>query len=92
MCVYILASHKRGALYVGVTNNLARRVEEHRIGVVDSFTRRYGIHHLVWFEAHDSVEAAITREKRLKTWLRAWKIRLIEESNPEWRDLAAELD
>ena len=86
-CVYILASQRRGALYVGVTSNLARRAWEHRNDFVASFTTRYGVHTLVYAEFHATMEAAITREKQMKKWRRAWKIELIEKDNPEWRDL-----
>ena len=85
--VYLLASRRNGTLYVGVTSNLARRVWEHRSGFVDGFTKWYGVHDLVWFETHVSAEAAITREKQIKKWNRAWKIRLIESANPYWHDL-----
>ncbi len=85
--VYILASRPHGTLYVGVTNDLLRRVWEHRNAEVPGFTKRYRVHRLVWFEAHDSIEAAIRREKRLKRYRRAWKIALIEAMNPGWRDL-----
>jgi putative endonuclease len=85
--VYLLASKKHGTLYLGVTNNLVRRVYEHRSKAVPGFTKRYGVDKLVWFEVHDSIEAAIAREKELKKWRRDWKIRLIEESNPDWDDL-----
>jgi putative endonuclease len=85
--VYILASAIGGMLYVGVTNDLVRRVYEHRMGLADGFTKKYGIHRLVYFEQYSEIEAAILREKRLKKWNRAWKIRLIEESNPNWDDL-----
>ena len=85
--VYILASGLGGTLYIGVTNNLVRRVYEHRMGLVDGFTKTYGVHRLVYFEPHTDIEAAIRREKRLKRWNRAWKIRLIEEHNPNWDDL-----
>ncbi len=84
---YILASKRNGTLYVGVTRDLARRVWEHRNGFVGGFTRRYRVHCLVWYEPHDDMTSAITREKRLKKWKRAWKLRLIEEANPQWRDL-----
>jgi putative endonuclease len=87
--VYLLASKKHGTLYLGVTNNLVRRVYEHRTKAVPGFTARYGVERLVWFEVHDTVEAAITREKELKKWRRDWKIRLIEENNPAWDDLYA---
>jgi putative endonuclease len=85
--VYILASKIGGTLYIGVTNNLVRRVYEHREKLVDGFTKRYGVAKLVYYEAHSDVEAAITREKQMKKWNRAWKVRLIEESNPNWDDL-----
>ena len=85
--VYILASRRIGTLYVGVTNNLVRREAEHREGRASSFTRRYRVHHLVWFETHTEINEAILREKRIKKWRRAWKIELIEKSNGEWRDL-----
>jgi putative endonuclease len=86
--VYILASGTRGTLYIGVTSDLARRVDGHRSGVVAGFTRRYAVERLVYFELHESMEAAIQREKQLKKWNRLWKIELIEQSNPEWRDLS----
>ncbi len=85
--VYILASKLGGTLYVGVTNNLVRRMCEHRMGLVPGFTKRYRIHCLVYFEQYTDIEAAIRREKRLKSWKRNWKIRLIEELNPNWDDL-----
>jgi len=85
--VYLLASKKHGTLYVGITNNIVRRIHEHRTDVVKGFTSRYGVHKLVWFEIYDDAISAITREKELKKWRRDWKIRLIEEQNPEWVDL-----
>jgi putative endonuclease len=85
--VYILASRIGGTLYIGVTNDLVRRVYEHREGLAEGFTKKYGVHRLVYFEQFDDVENAIRREKRLKSWNRAWKIRLIEETNPHWIDL-----
>lgn len=85
--VYILASKLGGTLYVGVTNNLVRRVFEHKSDAVEGFTAKYGIHHLVYFEQFDDIENAIRREKRIKKWNRNWKVRLIEESNPNWTDL-----
>ena len=88
--VYILASKPYGTLYIGVTSDLARRIEAHRLGGVDGFTERYGVHTLVYFEMHADMYEAIQREKRLKKWNRAWKIRLIEELNPAWKDLAAQ--
>jgi len=89
--VYMLASRPKGTLYVGVTSNLVRRVAEHREGAVPGFTQKYSVKRLVWYETHDSIEAAIRREKRLKKWPRAWKVGLIEAANPEWRDLWAEI-
>jgi putative endonuclease len=85
--VYILASALGGTLYVGVTNDLVRRIYEHRMGLVEGFTKKYEVHRLVYFEQYHDVEMAIRREKRLKKWNRAWKIRLIEEANPDWVDL-----
>jgi putative endonuclease len=89
--VYILASAPGGTLYVGVTNDLIRRTYEHREGFVEGFTRKYGVKRLVYFEAHDSVIAAIQREKNIKHWSREWKIDLIVRDNPEWRDLYDEI-
>ncbi len=86
-CVYILASRLKGTLYIGVTSNLARRVWEHKNDFVEGFTKRYQVHDLVWYEVHDSMESAISSEKALKKWNRAWKVRLIEEGNPWWSDL-----
>ena len=85
--VYILASRRNGTLYVGVTSNLARRMEEHRRGLVKGFTSRYGVKSLVWVERHDSIAAAIGREKAIKKYPRRWKINLIESINPRWLDL-----
>jgi putative endonuclease len=85
--VYILASKIGGTLYVGVTNNLVRRIFEHKSNSVEGFTEKYGVHRLVYFEQFDDIENAIRREKRIKKWNRAWKVRLIEESNPNWTDL-----
>jgi putative endonuclease len=85
--VYILASDIGGTLYIGVTNDLVRRVHEHRTDAVAGFSRRYTVHRLVYFEQFDQIEFAIRREKRLKKWPRAWKVTLIEEQNPNWDDL-----
>jgi putative endonuclease len=85
--VYILASGRRGTIYIGVTNDLIRRVYEHRTGAVPGFTRRYRIHRLVYFEVHEDILEAIAREKRIKRWLRKWKIELIERQNEDWHDL-----
>lgn len=86
-CVYILSSKRNGTLYVGVTSDLVKRGWEHRTDVVEGFTNKYGVHTLVYFEMCDDMVSAIAREKQLKKWNRAWKLRLIEERNPEWRDL-----
>ncbi len=85
--VYILASRRNGTLYIGVTTDLVRRVGEHREGVAEGFTKRYGVKTLVHFDVFDDVESAIVREKQVKEWKRAWKLELIEKANPEWRDL-----
>jgi putative endonuclease len=85
--VYMMTSRPHGPLYTGVTGNLVRRVHEHRTGAVPGFTSRYGLGRLVWFETTENAEAAIRREKRLKKWNRAWKIDLITQTNPDWRDL-----
>jgi len=90
-CVYILASRRNGTLYTGVTNDLARRVSEHQQALAPGFTSKYGVKTLVWYENTDSIEYAITREKRIKRWRRAWKLALIEAANPDWRDLYPEL-
>lgn len=87
----MLASRPHGTLYTGVTNDLVRRIPEHRCGAVAGFTRRYRVERLVWFEPHDEIAAAIGREKSLKRWLRAWKVALIEQANPTWRDLYDEI-
>ena len=87
LLVYLLASRPRGTLYAGATNNLVRRLWEHRTGAVEGFTREYGVQILVHSELHETAEAAIQREKRLKRWRRAWKIELIEKANPTWCDL-----
>ncbi|QJU59481.1 GIY-YIG nuclease family protein [Sphingomonas sp. AP4-R1] len=88
--VYLLASQRNGTLYVGVTSNLLVRIDQHRRRVLPGFTRDYGARMLVWFEPHETMEQAILREKRIKKWNRAWKLDLIERSNPEWRDLACD--
>jgi putative endonuclease len=89
--VYILASVRNGTLYIGVTSNLMGRIVQHLDGLTGGFTKRYGVKRLVWFQMADTMEAAITREKQLKVWRRAWKIELIEAENPAWRDLAKDL-
>jgi putative endonuclease len=89
--VYILASRKDGAIYLGVTNDLVRRIYEHRIKAVRSFTSKYNITRLVWFEIYDDPISAISREKELKKWKRVWKVQLIEAKNPRWNDLYDEI-
>jgi len=89
--VYILASKPGGTLYIDVTNILVRRVNEHREGLADGFTKRYGVKTLVYFEAHDTIAAALQREKNMKHWSREWKIDLIVKSNPTWQDLYDEI-
>jgi len=89
--VYILASCRNGTLYVGVTSNLVTRIWQHRNDLIDGFTRKYHIHILVYYEVHREISQAITREKQLKKWRRAWKLALIERHNPEWRDLWDEI-
>ena len=86
-CVYILASRRHGTLYIGVTSNLPARIWQHRNDQVAGFTREHGVHDLVWFEMHDTMASAISREKAIKQWKRGWKIELIERTNPTWRDL-----
>jgi putative endonuclease len=85
--VYLLASERNGTLYLGVTNDLVRRVSEHKTKVFRGFTSRYGVARLVWFETYDDPLNAIAREKDIKKWRRAWKLRLIEQANPQWLDL-----
>jgi len=86
--VYILASKRNGTLYIGVTNNLIRRVYEHKNGLADGFTKKYNIHQLVYFDQTSNIESALIREKQLKKWNRKWKLDLIEKGNPEWKDLS----
>lgn len=88
----MMASRRNGTLYGGVTSDLPKRVWEHKEGFVDGFTKRYGVRQLVWYEVHESAESAVTREKQLKKWNRAWKLRLIEQRNPHWNDLYCTLD
>ena len=90
-CVYILASQRNGTLYIGVTSDLLARLHQHRQGKFEGFSKQYDTKLLVWFEHHITMESAITREKQLKKWNRAWKLRLIEEANSDWCDLAADL-
>ena len=86
-CVYILASKRNGTLYIGVTSQLPQRIYQHKHNLVDGFTKKYHVHMLVWYEVHESMESAISREKELKKWRRKWKIELIEQMNHEWLDL-----
>ena len=88
--VYIMASKKHGTLYIGMTNDLSRRVFEHKKDLICGFTKKYGVHKLVYYEQTNDVNAAIVREKQLKKWYRRWKIELIEKMNPEWKDLSVE--
>ncbi len=90
-CVYILASKKNGTLYTGVTSNLIQRINQHKNNLVEGFTKKYGVHFLVYYELHDTMETAITREKQVKAWKRQWKIELIEKDNRVWGDLYDEL-
>jgi putative endonuclease len=85
--VYILANGRNGTLYIGVTGDLIKRVWEHKNNLVEGFTKKYSIHQLVYYEQHENMTSAITREKQLKKWNRAWKLELIEQRNPEWNDL-----
>lgn len=89
--VYLMASRRNGTLYVGVTSNLSKRVWQHREGLIEGFTKQYGVKLLVHYEGYSDVRAAIQREKNIKRWLRRWKLALIEKDNPEWRDLYPEL-
>jgi putative endonuclease len=89
--VYIFASKRNGTLYIGITNDLARRVYEHKSGLIKGFTKKYSVNKLVYFESTNDVNAAILREKRLKKWKRQWKIELIEKLNPDWNDLSERL-
>ena len=89
--VYILASKQNGTLYIGVTSELAKRAWTHKNNVIEGFTKRYGVHRLVYYEMHPDMTSAIVREKQLKKWNRAWKLELIESNNPEWNDLWSEI-
>jgi putative endonuclease len=85
--VYILASKRNGTLYIGVTSDLIKRIWEHKNNLIEGFTKRYSVHSLVWYEAHENMKSAILREKMLKEWKRKWKLGLIESRNPNWNDL-----
>jgi len=86
-----LACQRNGTLYLGVTSNLVQRITQHKEGLIEGFTAKYKVNQLVYFEAHDNAESAITREKQIKKWKRAWKLKLIEDENPSWRDLFDDL-
>lgn len=90
-CVYILASKQNGTLYIGVTSNICKRIWEHKNDVIKGFTQKYQTHLLVWYELHPTMDSAISREKSLKKWNRIWKLRLIEQLNPDWLDLYQQL-
>ena len=90
-CVYILANGKNGTLYIGVTSNIKQRLWQHKEKLVDGFTKKYKVDRLVYFEIHETMSSAITREKQMKAWKRRWKINTIEKDNPEWNDLGATL-
>jgi len=90
-CVYIMASSRNGTLYIGVTSDLAKRAWQHKNEIMKGFTEKYTVHLLVWYEVHENMESAISREKALKKWNRIWKLRLIEQFNPDWQDLYEQL-
>ena len=90
-CVYMLASKRNGTLYTGVTSNLLKRIWEHKNHLIEGFTKKYNVTNLVWYEVHETMTSAISREKAIKNWKRAWKINVIEAMNPEWRDLYDDL-
>ena len=90
-CVYMLASKRNGTLYTGVSSNLLKRVWEHKNNLVEGFTNKYGVHTLVWYELHNTMDSAIQREKTIKNWKRAWKVKVIEKMNSHWHDLYTDL-
>ena len=90
-CVYMMASERNGTLYIGVTSDLIARAWQHKNNAVDGFTKKYDVHKLVWYEPHQNMESAILKEKALKKWNRIWKLRLIEQMNPDWQDLYHQL-
>ena len=85
--VYMLANKRNGTLYIGVTSDLVKRIWQHKNNMVEGFTKRYGVHQLVWYELHENMQSALEREKRMKGWKRKWKLKFIESMNPNWRDL-----
>ena len=90
-CVYLLSNQRNGTLYVGVTSNLVQRIWQHKEGFADGFSKKYDLKMLVWYELHATMESAISREKTIKEWRRAWKLTLIEKMNPDWRDLYSDI-
>ena len=90
-CVYMLASKRNGTLYTGVSSNLLKRIWEHKNNLVEGFTNKYGVHTLVWYELHNTMDSAIQREKAIKNWKRAWKVKVIEKMNSHWHDLYSDL-
>jgi putative endonuclease len=90
-CVYMLASKRNGTLYTGVSSNLLKRIWEHKNNLVEGFTNKYGVHTLVWYELHNTMDSAIQREKAIKNWKRAWKVKVIEKINSHWNDLYSDL-
>ena len=90
-CVYMMTSERNGTLYIGVTSDLIARTWQHKNNAVDGFTKKYDVHKLVWYEPHQNMESAILKEKALKKWNRIWKLRLIEQMNPDWQDLYHQL-
>lgn len=91
-CVYIMANQRNGTLYIGVTSNLPKRIWEHKSKAVEGFTQKYGVDKLVWYELHETMESALSREKNIKFWKRHWKLKTIEAMNPDWRDLSEEIN
>lgn len=89
--VYMLASERNGTLYIGVTSDLIQRVWQHKEGLAEGFTKKYGVKMLVWYEQHETMESAISKEKAMKKWLREWKLKTVEQTNPDWRDLWSEI-
>jgi putative endonuclease len=91
-CVYIMANQRNGTLYIGVTSNLPKRIWEHKSKAVEGFTQKYGVDKLVWYELHETMESALSREKNIKFWKRHWKLKTIEAMNPDWRELSEEIN
>jgi putative endonuclease len=91
-CVYIMANQRNGTLYIGVTSNLPKRIWEHKSKAVEGFTQKYSVDKLVWYELHETMESALSREKNIKFWKRHWKLKTIEAMNPDWRELSEEIN